>query len=118
VESKAATAIEHCTFEDLLKGDCPVEIRQAITDYLAAFAKPTEDGKCLKCGTVQGGLMAALIGGFQYGLVHGEGRCTKCDWPGRANHYFKDATGKEIGSLRVILQYHPDLVTEVPDDGR
>lgn len=92
------------------KGEDTTELRAAIEAYLKPFAKPNDEGKCLSCGTVQ--LMAALLGGFTYGLVHGEGYCSKCKWPGRANHYFKDKNGEDIGSMRMILQYHPDVVTE------
>jgi hypothetical protein len=105
-------SVEHCRFEDLLKGDCDAETRQLIENYLEPFAKPADEGKCLKCGTVQGGLMAAILGGFTYGLQHGEGRCSKCHWPARANHYLKDKDGKGFGSMRIILQYHPDYVKE------
>ena len=104
--------IERATFANMLKGECDEDTRKIFEEYFSHFALPTVEGKCLKCGTVQGGLMAALLGGFTYGLVHGEGRCSKCNWPGRANHYFKDKDGKEIGSLRMILQYHPDFVNE------
>jgi hypothetical protein len=104
--------VKRCTFEDVLKGELDADMRRIFDDYFASFAKPTDDGSCIKCGLVQGGLMAAIMGGFEYGLAHGEGRCSKCGWPGRANHYFKDKDGKELGSLRIILQYHPDLVAE------
>ena len=97
-------------FDDVLKGGCDEKTRSVIEEYLSHFAKPDDEGHCLKCGTVQGGLMAAILGGFTYGLVHGEGYCSKCHWPARANHYFKDADGKEIGYMTVILQYHPDFV--------
>lgn len=112
MESKV---IDHCKFESLLKGDCDEDLRKSISDYLSVFAEPNDDGKCLKCGTVQGGLMSVILGGFVYGLQHGEGRCSKCGWPGRANHYFKDKDGKDIGSINIILQYHPDVVTEPKD---
>jgi hypothetical protein len=103
--------LQHCTFEDLFKGECDPDSRRIIEDYLRGFAQPNDEGKCIKCGKVQGGLMSLLLGGFEYGLVHGEGRCSGCGWPARANHYIKDAEGKTIMRFRIILQYHPDSVT-------
>jgi len=78
----------------------------ALDAYFSVFAKVSPEGKCLKCGAVQGG----MFGCFTYGLAHGEGRCGKCGWPGRADHYLK-AGGEEFAKLRkYILQYHPDFV--------
>lgn len=101
---------DHCRFEDVftVKREIDPTLRATLDSYLDKFAKPTENGECLKCGTVQGEIMGAFI----YGLAHGEGYCSVCKWPARANHYFKDAAGKDIGSMRVIMQYHPDFVSE------
>jgi hypothetical protein len=104
--------VERGTFANMLKGECDDETKKLFDEYFSHFVVPEEEGKCLKCGTVQGGLMAALLGGFTYDLQHGEGHCSKCHWPARANHYFKDKDGKAIGSMRMILQYHPDFVTK------
>ena len=93
-------------FEKFFKvssGKMPLKEIKKINKYLSIFALPDKDGKCLKCGTVQDGLMAQLMGGFVYGFAHGEGGCSKCKWPARANHY-------DVGlfkSFVAILQYHP-----------
>lgn len=109
---KTNVEVEHAKFEDFFSFKEGMEneaLRAAINKYLEPFAKPAEDGKCLKCRTVQGGLMG---GGFRYGIAHGEGRCSKCGWPGRANHYPKDENGEDFARLTIILQYHPDFVEE------
>jgi len=111
-----AAAIEHCSFDKLFhtKDGSPPDpnVQAAIDKYLAPFAVPAEEGKCLRCGSIQGGLMGAILGGFTYGIQHGEGWCSNCNWPARANHYIKDASGKTILTLRAILQYHPDVVVQ------
>lgn len=85
---------------------------EALDTYFSVFAEPEPDGKCFNCGATLGGLTAAITGaGFRYGLVHGEGACG-CGQPGRANHYLKDGDGEELGSLSMILLYHPDELVE------
>jgi hypothetical protein len=104
--------VQRASFETMLKGECDADTQTIFDEYFSHFVVPNDEGKCFKCGTVQAGLMAALIGGFVYDLQHGEGHCSKCHWPARANHYFKDRNGKELGSMQMILQYHPDFVTK------
>lgn len=114
-------AIEKCTAEAIgirISATDPsgqqeaAKLIAALDDYLSIFAKPANN-KCLKCGTHLSGVLGALTGGFRWGLATGEGTCG-CGWPGRGMHYPKDADGKEIfeGPLELILQYHPDGVTE------
>lgn len=83
----------------------------ALDAYFVRFAPPN-DGKCLNCGDVQGGLMAQLTGtGFAWGIAHGEGYCRTCRYPGRALHY-------DVGPIKrlgAILQYHPDFLTSARD---
>lgn len=63
------------------------------------------DGEdCLSCGRTLGG----LFGSFTWTMVHGEGRCSNCDYPARALHY---KVGP-IARLQVILQYHPGVLRE------
>jgi len=71
-------------------------------NYLKDFLPP-EHKNCIACGTSLGG----ILGSFQYDLIHGEGHCSNCGYPARANHYIKDTNGKEIMNLNLILQYHP-----------
>jgi hypothetical protein len=108
-----SNSVPRMTPEKLLNGleTLDLDAQIALREYFSMFAEPNEEGKCLKCGKVQGGMMAALLGGFEYGLQHGEGRCGSCGWPGRACHYPKTEDGKEIFSLQdFILQYHPSVV--------
>jgi len=86
------------------------EVLAAIDEYLESFAQPTQDMKCLKCGTAQTGLLASCLGGFEWGIVNGEGRCSACGWPGRAIHRIPD-----VGELDMLLQYHPDCVDQNPE---
>lgn len=113
--------IEKCTAESLgirITGKDPdgeqeaAKLIAALDDYLSIFAEPA-DNKCLKCGTTLGGLLGAVMGGFRWGLAHGEGACG-CGWPGRGMHYPKDSDGEEIfeGAFQMVLQYHPDSVSE------
>lgn len=72
----------------------------AMDEYFSKFAVMT-DGKCVNCDRVQGGLLSALLGGFTWGIAHGEGHCV-CGYPARAIHY-------DVGPIRrleAILQYH------------
>lgn len=73
-----------------------------VDEYLADFVK-TDNGRCICCGASIGG----VFGSFTYGYAHGEGFCSKCSYPCRANHYIKDDNGKEILKFEAILQYHP-----------
>lgn len=111
----------HCTPGDIgleFKDRCEPELRRSIEDYLSHFAAPKLKGEngehlCLKCNEPLLGFMAALFGkgGFEWGLVHGEGFCRNCHWPARAYHSIKDKDGSTLCSLRnVVLQYHPDFV--------
>lgn len=93
---------------------------KALDEYLSIFAAPTlgngdaifiGKSKCLKCGEPLGG----MLGHFVYALQHGEGACSMCGWPARANHYPKPPDGNElfVGGLKMILQYHPSHVRKV-----
>lgn len=96
-------------------GELPAAEQAALDAYFTGFAKPVEGGKCISCGSVQGGLMAAVLGGgFEYGIAHGEGRCSGCNWPGRANHYIKTPDGHQFLRFNTILQYHSDSLQIPP----
>jgi len=106
--------------------DTPADLVKAIDTYFSQFIQlqgVTEDGKlvvdaqpCVKCGEeLNPDLAGALFGkgGFEWGLVHGHGRCRNCGWPAVAHHFVKDANDKEILTLRnFILQVHPDFVEQ------
>lgn len=72
-------------------------------DYLSRFAKLT-DGTCLCCGkSLRCHLGMGLFGGFEWGLVHGEGHCTYCRYPMRGHHRVDG-----LGTIRnLFLPYHP-----------
>jgi hypothetical protein len=107
------------------KPETPQETIDALDKYFGVFAQPNMeqrdgvnilgDQPCLKCDEpLAGGLAEYFLskGGFEWGLVHGEGHCRGCHWPARAHHFIKDADGKDVVTLRnVILQYHPDYVS-------
>jgi hypothetical protein len=105
--------------------ETPQSTIDALDKYFEAFAQVSlteKDGKkilgeqpCIKCDEPLNGMMAMMFGkgGFTWGIAHGEGHCKNCGWPARAYHFIKDSDGKDLMTLRnVILQYHPDYVTE------
>jgi hypothetical protein len=113
------TDVPKCCMADIglsLTGEGAQPLVDAINKYLADFAKPIARegggfliGKhvCLKCGEALDG----ALGTFQWGLVWGEGACSKCDWPARGYHAIKDDTGDIFEEpLPIILQYHPSVV--------
>ena len=71
--------------------------------YLEKFAKLT-DGRCLCCGeSLRCPLGMGLFGGFEWGLVHGEGHCAHCHYPMRGHHQVDG-----LGTIRnLFLSYHP-----------
>jgi hypothetical protein len=80
--------------------------------YLATFAKLT-DGKCLCCGTsLRCPLGMGIFGGFEWGMVHGEGHCSHCGYPMRGHHRVKD-----LGKIdNLFLPYHPSELSFEPKD--
>lgn len=111
----------HMKAHDLLKieGDIPDCIITAVDAYLEPFAvtPQNEQGEplCLHCRKPVNGMMqmfgAAVA--YQWGLAHGEARCSGCGWPARGMHYIKDADGSDLMTLRnVFLPYHPDYVSK------
>lgn len=112
----------HCEVSDLFSisgedGADKEALIAASTEYLRQFVAPVKvDGKtaCFHCGSVMDGMMAALgmAAAYEWGLAHGEARCSKCGWPARGIHYPKDADGKELWTARnLFLAYHPDVVS-------
>jgi len=83
-----------------------------LDEYLSHFLKPQPKFECVRCETPQTGFMGAMFGGFTWGLAHGEGFCETCRWPGRAYHFVKDENGDELCRLNVVLQYHPDELSQ------
>jgi len=65
--------------------------KKNLDQYFSSFAALS--GHCPGCkGEFSGSLLATIgIGvGIEWGLMHGEGSCSKCGYPYRANHKIKD----------------------------
>lgn len=123
-----AREVQHCQLTDLgtINGELPQEYLDAINGYLDTFCKPIREGEgdeqraiCPKCGEQQGGILSMLgLGvGIEWGIAHGEARCTGCGWPYRGMHYIKAKDAKEgdkplLTIRNLFLAYHPDNVTE------
>ena len=116
-ELKGTTA--HCVWSDLFMANDapPPELLEAIDAYLAPFVKYQPKVPCINCGTLQSnGIVTALLGGFTWGIAHGEGHCDHCGWPARAYHEIPDPKGGEpLAKFSLVLQYHPaELKTKEP----
>ena len=84
----------------------PESDEKALSEYFRHFVK-MEDGKCVCCGAKQGAkdIMEAFVGAhFTWGIVHGEGFCSRCKWPARAYHF----NVGPIERFEMIMQFHPD----------
>ena len=100
----------HCTWSDLFtaKDAPPADLLATIDEYLRPFVKYQAKTPCVNCGTKQNdGIMSVMMGGFTWGIAHGEGHCEICHWPGRAYHVIKDKDGSTICKFSLVLQYHP-----------
>jgi hypothetical protein len=107
--------VAHVALEDLanVKDGTKPEVVEDLRAYFHHFAKPSgDDHPCLRCGKpLMGGLSAFLLndGGFEWGLVHGQGHCRCCGWPATAHHFIKDRNGEDLMTVRnMVLQVHPD----------
>ena len=97
---------ERANWRAILSGNCLTLAECCELDrYFRRFVAPDPQSKCVNCGRPQGGF---LLGCFRWGIVHGEGACSACGYPGRTLHY---AVGP-IKRLSLILQYHPDDLVE------
>lgn len=79
-------------------------------DYFAGFAK-LSNAACLCCGQhLTCYLGMGLFGGFEWGIVHGEGHCMSCRYPMRGHHQVKG-----LGTIRnLFLPYHPSVLAFPP----
>jgi hypothetical protein len=75
--------------------------------YLSQFARLTE-AQCLCCGTpLRCAFGLGLLGGFEWGLAHGEGHCSRCRYPMRGHHRVDG-----LGTIRnLFLAYHPSTLS-------
>jgi hypothetical protein len=108
VELRVSTP--HATVEDIGTAGGAPEALEDLAVYLNHYAKPKpkkegwfgEAPPCLVCDAVNS---------FEWGLVHGEGRCAECGWPATLYHFIKDRNGNDLATIRgVLLQYHPDSI--------
>ncbi len=96
------------------EADAAIDAEMARWDaYLAGFAKPL-DGRCLCCGTsLRCPFGLGLLGGFEWGLAHGEGHCAHCGYPMRGYHRVKD-----LGKIdNLFLAYHPSELSFASKEG-
>lgn len=82
------------------------EMIAILNEYLSSFVKPNGDGKCVNCGHV----LTGLFGVFEYGIVHGEGHCSVCNYLARRDHYVMSEDREVVRILDRILQYHPSFL--------
>jgi hypothetical protein len=87
----------------------------AMSEYLTNFHDPVfkenKDGEtatiiCVNCGShlYSGSVMDALFSTFDWGIVHGEGLCTKCGWNYRMYHSVK-CEGEEAPQFTLPLAH-------------
>lgn len=128
--------VKHCSPSDIglliipktpEENDDAERLMRIVTNYLNEFAAPIYNNEedrftgtmvCLKCGSYLNG----VFGSFTWGIVHGDFTCSKCGWPGRAYHYIEDEEDDDDEDifnmpLQIILQYHPDFVSQVRTEG-
>ncbi|TAL42611.1 MAG: hypothetical protein EPN91_07905 [Salinibacterium sp.] len=85
--------------------------------YLAGFAAIT-DALCICCGKslaafALDALSLTIGGGFEWGMVHGEGYCRYCKYPMRGHHRVKD-----LGAIHnLFLPYHPSVLSFDAQEG-
>lgn len=97
--------VRPCTLDTIgaaFTGDARPETVALVTAYFARFAAPIIPAKAdafrgAEC--VCGEALTGLLGGFRYGLAHGEGYCSDCGRAVRSHHYLRDADGAEVLSL-------------------
>lgn len=84
-------------------------VKATTDEYLTQFTLPhvvKSSHMCLSCDSrlsvYGGGISAAFMSSFTWGLMHGEGMCGHCHWPARMYHQSPDLR------FTLILQYHPD----------
>lgn len=107
--TSAILNIENKAVTDDEKEKTAAVIRR-LDEYLSDFLPPS--GKCVNCDSALGG----LLGSFTWGIVHGEGFCALCGYPGAAHHFIKDSDGSDLLTIRnMILQYHPQALTRAEE---
>ena len=104
------------------------EARDRLDEYLRSFLEPQfrhdkdDEPNAIVCPSCKGhiysgGIMDALMSGFQWEIVHGEGFCSECGWPIRMYHFVK-LDGDEEKRLVFPLafrQFRDDEMTDEVD---
>lgn len=75
------------------------EIKKNVNEYLTKFLPP---GICPGCDSKLGG----MLGTFMWGLAHGEGYCSSCNYPCRGSHDLPDI------AFAMLLPYHPSVLEQ------
>jgi hypothetical protein len=89
------TTVKYAELEDLrleITKGADTTLAEDVRAYLRHFAQHPRDvdGKfisghpCIGCGENLGGSLTdqlLTLGGFEWGLVHGQGHCRNCGWP-------------------------------------
>lgn len=118
-----AKRLPRMKWSDVLTGELADDEQIALNAYFSAFVVPQKNAAgtaiCVGCGRVmRGGIEGFLLGGapdsctMEWGIAHGECFCSNCHWPGRAYHFDIPKDAPIIKRLSVVLQYHPDELSE------
>lgn len=116
LEELQAKNLPVCTVDDVMSVYGPhteqgqkdwAEVFEKMNAYLKGFLAPQKN--CINCGEELGG----YFGTFSWGLINGEGQCSRCDYPVRVVHRIED-----MARLTTMLQYHPSVLSrrEKPKD--
>lgn len=125
-------ALPHLNWRDIFEekdAGLPADDREAIDAHFGHYVPPDMKTdlstgkkelvpqKCVGCDEPLTGFLGLLTGrgGFEWGIAHGEGRCSNCGWPCTAHHFVRKKVGdqyEQVITLRnFILQYHPANVS-------
>lgn len=88
---------------------------RAANEYLARFAKTERGSGSFAAGgnrCVCGSWLGGILGTFDWGITHGEGRCAACGHPCRAYHRVVAEGWGELDLPLGALPYHPDDVVK------
>ena len=94
----------HPTCESLgirFSGEDAADATERIDEYFRLF----QGGGNCPCGRSLGG----VFGTFTWGIAHGEGFCSVCQWPARGYHTI-DIAGLRKVNLSIILPYANEWV--------
>jgi hypothetical protein len=110
-------SVPHATVESIatVNDGADAQLVEDLAAYQHHFAAPPqgEDHPCLRCEKpLKRSLVSQLMGqegGFEWGLVHGQGHCRNCGWPATLYHFIRDRNGNDLLTIRnLLLQQHPD----------